>query len=58
MVAQYGDMCNLTGTPSEVQRRLFGEEGRPGGKLLTALLRMDSETPAPARTIGRPKPRG
>jgi DNA-binding MarR family transcriptional regulator len=25
----------------EVQRRLFGEEGRPGGSLLTALLRLD-----------------
>ena len=25
----------------EVQRRFFGEEGRPGGSLLTALLRLD-----------------
>jgi DNA-binding MarR family transcriptional regulator len=27
----------------DVQRRLFGEEGRPGGSLLTCLLRLDSE---------------
>ncbi len=27
----------------EVQRRLFGEEGRVGGGLLTALLRLDCE---------------
>jgi MarR family transcriptional regulator, organic hydroperoxide resistance regulator len=29
----------------EVQRRLFGDDGRPGGKLLTALLRLDGEAP-------------
>lgn len=29
----------------EVQQRLFGKDGRPGGKLLTALLRLDNETP-------------
>ena len=27
----------------DVQRRLFGEGGRPGGSLLTALLRLDSK---------------
>jgi len=27
----------------DVQRRLFGDEGRPGGNLLTALLNLDSE---------------
>jgi DNA-binding MarR family transcriptional regulator len=30
----------------EVQRRMFGEDGGPGGKLLTALLRLDNKTPA------------
>lgn len=27
----------------DVQRRLFGDEGRPGGNLLTAFLNFDSE---------------
>jgi DNA-binding MarR family transcriptional regulator len=44
----------------EVQRRLFGDDGRPGGKLLTALLRLDSETPgegAPSQDTERPQQR-
>jgi DNA-binding MarR family transcriptional regulator len=32
----------------EVQRRLFGEDGRPGGRLLTALLRLDDKAPEQA----------
>jgi DNA-binding MarR family transcriptional regulator len=35
----------------EVQRRLFGEDGRPGGKLLIALLRLDHETPEEVATL-------
>ena len=45
----------------EVQRRLFGEEGSQGGKLLTALLRLDDETPDQATPsqdeVQRPKRR-
>ena len=39
----------------EVQRRLFGEEGRVGGSLLSALLRVDEEHTDAAKQI-RPEP--
>ena len=49
----------------DVQRRLFGQEGRPGGSLLSALLRLDGEhaeasrppeSPAGAMSTGQPSP--